>query len=158
MAWTSHKLDVNQRTWLFSLSHYTYTLQVPMGPYSRQVPLPKPGDLIINQTWSCRAAVLLQRCTKGQGMRVSGPEVLIQGTILIEYHKVFLLLLSLSYEDLSLTCEPPSTAASLPLGRMSTDGQVPSKEQPLFLFSICLLETKFPMGPGKKPRVKCKIE
>lgn len=90
-------------------------------------------------------------------MRVSGPEVLIQGTILIEYHKVFLLLLSLSYEDLSLTCEPPSTAASLPPGRMGTDGQVPSKGQPLFLFSICLLETKFPMGPGKKPKVKCKI-
>lgn len=54
-------------------------------------------------------------------MRVSGPEVATQGTILIEYHKVFLLLLCLGYEDLSLTCEPPSMAASLPQGRMSPD-------------------------------------
>lgn len=37
----------------------------------------------------------VQRVTGAKAVRVSGPEVLTQGTILTEYHKVSLLLLSL---------------------------------------------------------------
>lgn len=121
----AHKLDVNQRTWLLNFSHYPYSLQVTIGPCNFQVALPKPEDLIVNWTWSHAHQLFcpkeVQRVTGAKAVRVSGPEMLTQGTILIEYHKVFLLLLRLGYEDLSLTCEPPSVAASLPQGRMSTD-------------------------------------
>lgn len=95
MAWTSQNLHVNQRTWV--LSHCPCSLLVMAGPSTARSLFPSLEIQSGTKPWSQALLCLreVQRVRGAKAVRVSGREVLTQGTVLTEFHKVSLLLWSL---------------------------------------------------------------
>lgn len=156
IAQISHTLDVNQRTWLCNLSHYPYSLQA-----TTELTVARSTSKVCRfhlkhtanlKSWTL--VVLPQRGSKGH--RSTGSENLrmwhahtrhaSQSTT--KHSCCCLLVIRIRAQHVSLL----SSAAS-PTGK-DEHWQVPREQQPLLLFCNCFVETKFPVGPGKRPQVK----